>query len=153
MKQYFTGFFTAMCLTASFFLFTGSQKNNLGDIEVNSIKVNDLVHISEGGAIAIGDIDGDKGSCVITYDRIQFADKNNTKRVHLGRGWGDGAYLAIKNKKKRKIAYLGEGIDTDKSLWERFLEGEDTTKIGAGAIAIGDVNGKLVHMINAWDIK
>ena len=37
MKQYFTGFFTAVCLTASLFLFMGSQDKNLGDIEVESI--------------------------------------------------------------------------------------------------------------------
>ena len=28
MKQYFTGFFTAACLTTSLFLFTGAQKAN-----------------------------------------------------------------------------------------------------------------------------
>jgi hypothetical protein len=39
MKQYFTGVFTAVCLTASVFLFMGSQNKNLGDIEVNSITV------------------------------------------------------------------------------------------------------------------
>jgi len=39
MKQYFTGFFTAVCLTASVFLFMGSQNKNLGDIEANSISI------------------------------------------------------------------------------------------------------------------
>ena len=41
MKQYFTGFFTATCLTASVFIFLGAESKNLGDIEVNSIKVVD----------------------------------------------------------------------------------------------------------------
>ena len=41
MKQYFTGFFTAVCLTTSIFLFMGSQDRNLGDIAVNSITVYD----------------------------------------------------------------------------------------------------------------
>ena len=41
MKQYFTGFFTAFCLTASLFLFLGSQRTTLGDIVVNSIVVRD----------------------------------------------------------------------------------------------------------------
>ena len=39
MKQYFTGFFTAVCLTASVFIFMGSQNKNLGDIEADSIKL------------------------------------------------------------------------------------------------------------------
>ena len=39
MKQYFTGFFTAVCLTASVFIFMGSRNKNLGDIEVNSIRL------------------------------------------------------------------------------------------------------------------
>jgi len=39
MKQYFTGFFTAICLTTSVFIFMGSQNKNLGDIVVNSISV------------------------------------------------------------------------------------------------------------------
>ena len=39
MKQYFTGFFTAFCLTASAFLFLGAQNNDLGDVIVRSLKV------------------------------------------------------------------------------------------------------------------
>ena len=41
MKQYFTGFFTAFCLTASAFLFLGAQNNDLGDVIVRSLKVID----------------------------------------------------------------------------------------------------------------
>ena len=41
MKQYFTGFFTAFCLTASAFLFMGSQNKNLGDVTVKSLAVKD----------------------------------------------------------------------------------------------------------------
>jgi len=45
MKQYFTGFFTAVCLTISFFLFMGSNQktlkgiNNLGHIKVTGITI------------------------------------------------------------------------------------------------------------------
>ena len=39
MKQYFTGFFTAVCLTASVFIFMGSKNKNLGDIKVSSISI------------------------------------------------------------------------------------------------------------------
>ena len=41
MKQYFTGFFTAVCLTASAFLFMGAQNKNLGDVTVKSLTVED----------------------------------------------------------------------------------------------------------------
>ena len=39
MKQYFTGFFTALCLTSSIFIFMGSKNRNLGDITVSSISI------------------------------------------------------------------------------------------------------------------
>ena len=39
MKQYFTGFFTAICLTSSIFIFMGSKNKNLGDITVSSISI------------------------------------------------------------------------------------------------------------------
>jgi len=45
MKQYFTGFFTAVCLTVSFFLFMGSKQktlkdfNNMGHIKVTGITI------------------------------------------------------------------------------------------------------------------
>ena len=39
MNQYFHGFITAICLSVSFVMFTASQKSNLGDITVNSIRV------------------------------------------------------------------------------------------------------------------
>ena len=49
MKQYATGFITAVCLTSSLFLFIGSQRTTLGDIVVNSIVVRDN---GRGGYIA-----------------------------------------------------------------------------------------------------
>ena len=49
MKQYLTGFITAVCLTASTFLFIGAQRTTLGDIVVNSIVVRDN---GRGGYIA-----------------------------------------------------------------------------------------------------
>ena len=39
MKQYFLGFFTAVCLTSSLFIFIGSSNRNLGDITVSSISI------------------------------------------------------------------------------------------------------------------
>ena len=39
MKEYLKGFFTAVCLTTSFFIFISSNNKNLGDIVVNSISI------------------------------------------------------------------------------------------------------------------
>ena len=43
MKQYISGFITAVCLSFSFLMFTASQTQNLGDITVNSIRVVDNI--------------------------------------------------------------------------------------------------------------
>ncbi len=50
MNQYFHGFITAICLSVSFVMFTASQKSNLGDITVNSIRV---VDNQNGGFISM----------------------------------------------------------------------------------------------------
>ena len=50
MKQYFTGFFTAVCLTASVFLFLGAQKQQFDDIIAKTIS---LVH-EDGTQTIIG---------------------------------------------------------------------------------------------------
>ena len=53
MKQYFSGFISAICLSISFVMFTASQTNNLGDIVVNSIRV----------------VDNENGGFITTYDQ------------------------------------------------------------------------------------
>ena len=65
MKQYFTGFFTALCLTVSFFLFTGANNTNLGDITVNSLKV---VDDGSGGYIVTYNSDGKRTSFLGTSE-------------------------------------------------------------------------------------
>ena len=50
MKQYFSGFISAICLSISFVMFTASQTNTLGDIVVNSIRV---VDNENGGFITL----------------------------------------------------------------------------------------------------
>jgi hypothetical protein len=67
MKQYFTGFFTALCLALSFFLFTGANKTNLGDITVNSIKV---VDDGSGGYIITYNSDGERTSIINHFYRV-----------------------------------------------------------------------------------
>ena len=69
MKQYFTGFFTAACLTVSVFMFIGAESKNLGDIEVNSIKVVDKngkitvhlgINVIGGGWLGTYNADGEE---------------------------------------------------------------------------------------------
>ena len=55
MKQYFTGFFTGVCLVASAVMFMGASNKNLGDITVNSITVMDD---GTGGFIQTFNADG-----------------------------------------------------------------------------------------------
>ena len=77
MKQYFSGFFTAFCLTASAFMFMGSQNKNLGNIIVDSITVNpqnQLFRIDENGLTIVG---GDNEGVVINYEGIVISDKRN----------------------------------------------------------------------------
>lgn len=54
MKQYFYGFFTAICLSVSFVMFTASKSSDLGDITVNSIRV----------------VDNQNGGFITTYNRL-----------------------------------------------------------------------------------
>ena len=76
MKQYFSGFITAICLSISFIMFTASQSKNLGDITVNSIRVVDnenggfITTYNEEGKITayIGSVD-DGGGKVAAYNK------------------------------------------------------------------------------------
>ena len=54
MNQYFYGFFTAICLSISFVMFTASKSSDLGDITVNSIRV----------------VDNQNGGFITTYNRL-----------------------------------------------------------------------------------
>ena len=54
MNQYFYGFFTAICLSTSFVMFTASKSSDLGDITVNSIRV----------------VDNQNGGFIATYNRL-----------------------------------------------------------------------------------
>ena len=54
MNQDFNGFFTAICLSFSFVMFTASKSSDLGDITVNSIRV----------------VDNQNGGFITTYNRL-----------------------------------------------------------------------------------
>ena len=82
MKQYFSGFFTATCLSVSFVMFTASNNDNLGDITVNSIRVVDnqnggfITTYNDQGEITtyIGSVEGGSGK-VASYDKnnVQYS--------------------------------------------------------------------------------
>ena len=82
MKQYFSGFITALCLSISFIMFTASQSKTLGEITVDSIRVvnNDnggfITTYDEKGKITtfIGSVDGGGGK-VAAYNKnnVQFS--------------------------------------------------------------------------------
>ncbi len=82
MKQYVHGFFTAICLSVSFVMFTASKNSDLGDITVNSIRV---VNNQNGGFITtynrlgeltsfIGEIEDGSGK-IASYDKnkVQYS--------------------------------------------------------------------------------
>ena len=85
MKQYISGFITAICLSFSFLMFTASQTQNLGDITVNSIRVVDndnggfITTYDEEGRITsfIGSVAGGGGK-VAAYDKnnVQYSIQN-----------------------------------------------------------------------------
>ena len=94
MKQYFTGFFTAVCLTASVFIFMGTQNKNLGDIVVNSISIK-----SENGETNIYD----------GYIQTNNADGKLT--AYLGTGEGGAGYLSTYNEHEVMTGYFGTNTD------------------------------------------
>ena len=105
MKQYFTGFFTAICLTASVFLFMGQQ--NSDEMEAKSIVfkgVNGTTFI-EGGRIFVYNLDGKQTAFICTNDRmdgeIKLQNKLGYKIIsmcaHRGDGFSGNGSLTINN--------------------------------------------------------
>ena len=80
MKQYFSGFITAICLSISFIMFTASQTKNLGDITVNSIRV---VDNENGGFITTYDEEGKITAYIGSVDdgggKVAAYNKNNVQ--------------------------------------------------------------------------
>ena len=74
MKQYISGFITAVCLSFSFLMFTASQTQNLGDITVNSIRV---VDNDNGGFISIYDEEGR----ITSFIGVSMAEAERSPRM------------------------------------------------------------------------
>ena len=96
MKQYFTGFFTAGCLTASAFMFIGAESKNMGDIEVNSIKV-----VDDNGRITVN-----LGTNVIGGGWLGTYNANGKKTSYLGTGEGGTGILVTYNADGEETIFL-----------------------------------------------
>ena len=119
MKQYFTGFFTAVCLTASVFIFMGSQNKNLGDIVVNSISIkgeNGETNIYDG-YIQTNNADGKLTTYLGTGNNsgghVQTHNADGKQTAYLGTGEGGGGFLATHNTLGVMTGYFGTSIDND----------------------------------------
>ena len=93
MQKYFTGFFTAVCLTSSIFIFMGSQNRSLGHIKAETIVVT-----NELGQTLIN---GDGMTLVNQYGKIVFAS---------GIATDDSGYLQTFSKDGQEMCAINEGV-------------------------------------------
>ena len=96
MKQYFTGFFTAICLTTSVFIFMGSTDNNMGHIIVDSI-------------IMRNPDTGDK--TIIDPGMISFSRDDNIYAT-MGAGKSSGVFSLL-NDDNGVVLLMGKGASND----------------------------------------
>jgi hypothetical protein len=128
MKQYFTGFFTALCLATSFFLFIGA---NTGQNEFNKPIV----------------IKGSQGFTYIDGDGIFIAsDESKNVKVFFGLDKRDGGMIRLHNSSNKEMAYLGANNESG-TLKLNNSNGFETCLISSednyGIINLFDRNGKL----------
>ena len=89
MKQYFTGFFTASCLTTSFFLFLGAR--------VDQNEFNKPIMVK-----------GTQGYTYLDGDGIYIAsEKSNNVKVFFGIDNQDNGLVRLHNASNKEMAYLG----------------------------------------------
>ena len=127
MKQYFTGFFTAVCLTASIFLFIGAnekQENIILSDEYGTTMI-------AGGGIIISD----KNNSAVLYigngddgGGIEIYDKNKIAKVKLGISTTSKGYIATKNSNNKFISMIGEN-DRGGGIFSLNNEKEDVRVI------------------------
>ena len=125
MKQYFTGFFTAVCLTASAFLFMGAQNKNLGDVTVKSLRVKDdegrtMVLLSSfklGGAIDIWNKDNEIVASLTNSDNsggiVKTYNADDKMTSYLGTGKGGIGFLETFNGAGVRTGYFGTNNEKD----------------------------------------
>ena len=111
MKQYFTGFFTAICLTSSIFIFMGSKNKDLGDIIVTSITVRPGKY---GGGF------------------IKTFNENENQTTYIGTGENGVGMIGIHNRNGNQIAYFGSGEGGSGFLKTYNQFGKRTSYLGSG---------------------
>ena len=134
MKQYFTGFFTAVCLTASVFIFMGSQNKNLGDIVVHSISVQndgkEVVWLGTGeggiGFLSTYNEDGKETSFLGTslegFGFMRTFNADGKQTVYLGTGEEGVGFLQTHNIHEKMTGYFGTDKNNDGviGLFDRY---------------------------------
>ena len=130
MKQYFTGFFTAVCLTASVFLFMGSQNKNLGDIVAKSIRIMGDGKSGEtnivGGVLQTESIrirgDGKLGETLIVGGGIGIMSNVGKSVVILSSTKDGTGNIQTYNANEKVTAYLGTNMKNDGTiiLFDRY---------------------------------
>ena len=139
MKRYTIGLITGALLTASAFMFMGSQKKNLGDITVNSLTVEtenksgsivikgDLMSIlgQEGtislgnGLIAVRENKEFYSAVLIGMDDKEggsitiFDSRTREPVIDLGVTIKRGGAISVNNSKKNEIVFLGGNTNED----------------------------------------
>ena len=162
MKQYFTGFFTAFCLTASAFLFLGAQNNDLGDVIVRSLKViddegNEVVTLASyklGGFIWVWNnrgsqavemsVDGNSGG----YFRANDIEGKSKVEVRAGGNDSRGGLIETYNATGAMTSYLGTGKSGIGILRTFNDSGVETGYFGTskdrdGMVVLSDQNGQI----------
>tara|TARA_Y100000590_G_C15693227_1_gene1004212 strand:- start:537 stop:1154 length:618 start_codon:yes stop_codon:yes gene_type:complete len=134
MKQYLIGFITAVCLTASTFLFIGAQRTTLGDIVVNSIVVRDN---GRGGYIATYNEQGKETSYLGTGKNgvgfLRTSDAYGNQATYLGSGEEGNGFLSTFKAGSFESAFFGTGEDGVGKLRTFNSNGRQTVYLGTSS--------------------
>ena len=90
MKQYFTGFFSALCLSASFYLFTEVSHDNSDNNEENQVVLT-----------------GEDGKTIIEAGSMRFINKEGKEIVYIGVDKKMAGKIQIQNRLGYKKASMG----------------------------------------------
>ena len=96
MKQYFTGFFSALCLSASFYFFAYANHDNSGNEEKDKVVLSsvDGQTIIEGGSMRFINKEGKEivyiGVSKKMAGKIQLQNRSGYKIASMGAWYGDG---------------------------------------------------------------
>ena len=90
MRQYFTGFFSALCLSVSFYLFIETNYDNIGSENKNQVVLN-----------------SDIEKIIIEGDSMKFFNKEEQEIIYIGVSERMAGKIQILNKSGYKIASMG----------------------------------------------